>query len=76
MDEKIPILCPKCGKETKKDLAWLKNHHGAPIPCANCGAPLGPDFAKLTTAIMESEAREANRFDKLRRGVSGKSETD
>jgi hypothetical protein len=75
-NEVIPILCPKCCKETKKTAGWLEDNPRMPILCPSCGASLGDEFAKVAAAIKESEIREAERFGELKRGPSGKDKAD
>lgn len=36
--EQIGIPCPKCGYETKKTIAWLREN--SEFVCANCGTEI------------------------------------
>jgi predicted RNA-binding Zn-ribbon protein involved in translation (DUF1610 family) len=45
-DRELAFNCPKCGRENRKTIAWLKVNHS--FTCAGCGAPATIQFRTRT----------------------------
>lgn len=61
----IDIPCPKCGKEAKKTVAWLKGHRE--ITCAGCGVTFEVDSTKFEKDLRAAEKQLAEFKRKLSR---------
>ena len=48
-DEELNIPCPRCSKETKKKIGWLKRNRE--MTCSACGETFGLDTKELRREI-------------------------
>lgn len=57
----IGIICPSCGKETVKTVAWLQSHKQ--MTCPACGMPfdIDADQFKRTPAATEKQVADLPR---------------
>ncbi len=50
-DVYLSLPCPKCSKETKKTLRWVKAHTA--FVCDHCGAEVTLDKSKFTEPMAQ-----------------------
>ena len=65
-DQLIPILCSKCGHESKQSLRRLKKE--LLFDCSACGADLTTIRNQIIEATERAEKDVADDYDKIRRG--------
>lgn len=64
-NQSITIPCPKCGAETKKTIAWLKNNKD--FVCSGCGVTIAPDTTKLFRGLEDANRKLSDAFRRFRK---------
>ena len=52
-EQTLSIPCPRCSKETKKKIGWLKRNRE--MTCAACGETFGLDSKEFLAEIAKAE---------------------
>ena len=51
----FPVICPKCRKQTYKELGWFKNQRTLKCDTVGCWADMADELTEVQVAIWEAE---------------------